>query len=116
MDRFCVQGELLAQLRHGLELDGQPLRRAEVDLLRPGLLRIVLRQGRKHQVRRMCHLVGLQAVALKRVRVGSLRLAGLRPGYWCQVEPSCLTGAAAAAAADGEPRGDAAEPLGRGRA
>ena len=72
----------LALLRFGLSLDGQALRRAEVDWQNPDQLRFVLREGKKRQIRRMCEAVGLHVVGLKRVRIGRLRLGQLPPGQW----------------------------------
>ena len=40
-------------------------------------LRVVLREGKKRQIRRMCELVGLKVVGLKRVRIGSVVLGEL---------------------------------------
>ena len=61
---------LLARLRHGLSLDGQALKPAKVEWQNPEQLRFVLTEGKKRQIRRMCELVGLKVVGLKRVRVG----------------------------------------------
>ena len=72
----------LELLRHGLELDGVPLRPARVSWQNEDQLRVVLREGRKRQIRRMCELVGLQVVGLKRVRIGSVVLGPLPPGQW----------------------------------
>ena len=72
----------LALLRHGLELDGVPLRPAAVSWQNEDQLRVVLREGRKRQIRRMCELVGLKVVGLKRVRIGSVPLGQLPPGQW----------------------------------
>ena len=70
----------LQRLRHGLELDGQPLRPAQVSWSNEDQLRVVLREGRKRQIRRMCELVGLKVVGLKRVRIGSVVLGALPRG------------------------------------
>jgi 23S rRNA pseudouridine2604 synthase len=72
----------LARLRHGLSLDGQPLKPARVDWQNPEQLRFVLREGKKRQIRRMCELVGLKVVGLKRVRIGRVVLGQLPPGQW----------------------------------
>jgi 23S rRNA pseudouridine2604 synthase len=72
----------LNRLRHGLVLDDVELRPARVSWQNEDQLRIVLREGRKRQIRRMCELVGLQVVGLKRVRIGSVVLGPLPPGQW----------------------------------
>jgi 23S rRNA pseudouridine2604 synthase len=72
----------LRLLRHGLELDGKPLKPAQVEWLNDDQLRFILREGRKRQIRRMCDLVGLKVVGLKRVRIGNLRLGNLPEGKW----------------------------------
>jgi len=77
----------LQRLRHGLELDGRPLRPARVSWANEDQLRFVLREGRKRQIRRMCELVGLKVVGLKRVRIGSVVLGALPPGQWRYLGP-----------------------------
>ena len=77
----------LARLRHGLALDGQPLRPARVEWQNPEQLRFVLTEGKKRQIRRMCELVGLRVVGLKRIRIGRVTLGALPPGQWRYLLP-----------------------------
>jgi len=72
----------LARLRHGLSLDGQPLKPAQVDWQNPEQLRFVLTEGKKRQIRRMCEQVGLKVVGLKRIRIGHVVLGNLPVGQW----------------------------------
>jgi 23S rRNA pseudouridine2604 synthase len=72
----------LARLRHGLSLDGQPLKPAQVDWQNPEQLRFVLTEGKKRQIRRMCEQVGLKVVGLKRIRIGRVLLGQLPAGQW----------------------------------
>lgn len=72
----------LAQLNHGLSLDGEALRPAEVSWQNKDQLRFVLRQGKKRQIRRMCEMVGLTVVGLKRVRIGKVMLGDMPIGQW----------------------------------
>ena len=69
-------------LRNGLSLDGQRLKPAKVSWANEDQLRFVLKEGRKRQIRRMCELVGLKVVGLKRVRIGQVVLGKLPPGQW----------------------------------
>jgi 23S rRNA pseudouridine2604 synthase len=73
---------MLARLRHGLSLDGQALRPAQVDWQNPEQLRFVLKEGKKRQIRRMCEAVGLHVTGLKRVRIGNVALGQLPVGQW----------------------------------
>ncbi len=81
-----VEGELdekgLALLNHGLSLDGEQLKPAKVSWQNEDQLRFVLREGKKRQIRRMCEMVGLHVVGLKRVRIGSVNLGKLPLGMW----------------------------------
>lgn len=77
-----LAAESLALLRHGLSLDGQTLRPAQVDWANADQLRFVLREGRRRQIRRMCEAVGLQVLGLKRVRIGAVALGALPAGQW----------------------------------
>jgi 23S rRNA pseudouridine2604 synthase len=72
----------LARLRLGLSLDGQPLKPAKVEWQNPEQLRFVLTEGKKRQIRRMCELVGLKVVGLKRIRIGQVVLGNLPVGQW----------------------------------
>lgn len=77
----------LQLLRHGLELDGKPLKPAKVEWINDDQLRFVLTEGKKRQIRRMCELVGLRITGLKRVRIGKIRLGNLPEGKWRFLEP-----------------------------
>jgi 23S rRNA pseudouridine2604 synthase len=77
----------LALLRHGLRLDDEPLREAQVEWINDDQLRFVLREGKKRQIRRMCEAVGLQVLGLKRVRIGGVSLGNLPAGQWRYLAP-----------------------------
>lgn len=79
--------EKLQLLRHGLELDGKPLKPAQVEWVNEDQLRFVLHEGKKRQIRRMCEAVGLKVRGLKRVRVGKIKLGPLPEGQWRFLEP-----------------------------
>jgi len=79
--------EQLARLRHGLSLDGKPLKPAQVEWQNPEQLRFVLQEGKKRQIRRMCEQVGLKVVGLKRIRMGRVTLGQLPAGQWRYLAP-----------------------------
>lgn len=86
-----VEGDLsyndLDLLNHGLSLDGVKLKPAKVSWQNEDQLRFVLREGRKRQIRRMCELVGLKVLGLKRIRIGGVNLGKLPMGEWRYLRP-----------------------------
>lgn len=68
--------------------DGYTIRPVPVEVLRVNpnntqLLRFVLSEGRKRQIRKMCSAAHLVVLSLKRVAVGSFQLPDeLKPGMW----------------------------------
>jgi len=85
-----VEGTLpparLALLNHGLRLDGQALKPAQVSWQNQDQLRFILQEGKKRQIRRMCELVNLKVTGLKRVRIGNVKLGSLPEGQWRYLE------------------------------
>ncbi|ODS63206.1 MAG: 16S rRNA pseudouridine(516) synthase [Arenimonas sp. SCN 70-307] len=65
-----------------LESETTPLAPAGFDALGPRHARLVLHEGRYHQVRRMFAAVGNHVEALHRTHIGGLGLEGLHPGQW----------------------------------
>ncbi|HSL57826.1 MAG TPA: pseudouridine synthase [Acidimicrobiales bacterium] len=72
----------LRTLREGVELTDGPTAPAEVGLVDPSVLRIVIHEGRNRQVRRMCEAVGHPVVRLVRTRIGPIADRSLAPGAW----------------------------------
>ncbi|HYG05527.1 MAG TPA: pseudouridine synthase [Stenotrophomonas sp.] len=80
-----LRGDEAASFASGtllLESDDKPLLPAEMETLSPRQARLVLHEGRYHQVRRMFAAVGNHVAALHRSRIGGLTLEGLDEGQW----------------------------------
>jgi 23S rRNA pseudouridine2605 synthase len=89
--RARVKGEpsqdTLRQLAAGVELEDGVARAEQIRVLRPdqgkgALVSLVLREGRKREVRRLLRSVGHPVGRLRRVRFGPLRLGSLPTGEW----------------------------------
>lgn len=65
-----------------LESEATPLLPAQMQVLDARRARLVLHEGRYHQVRRMFAAVGNHVQALHRPRVGGLELGALPEGHW----------------------------------
>ncbi|MDQ6773652.1 MAG: pseudouridine synthase [Candidatus Dormibacteraeota bacterium] len=88
-----VPGERdLRLLRDGVQLVDGRTAPAEAELVsargRVGQVRIVIREGRNRQVRRMLEAIGHPAQALTRTAVGPIRLGRLRTGGWRRLRPA----------------------------
>ena len=72
----------LVRMRGELTLDGRLLKPALITQTDDRTLHLVLQEGRKRQIRRMCDLVGLRVHSLVRVRIGRVGLGDLSRGRW----------------------------------
>lgn len=89
-------------LREGVVLEDGLTSPAKVSLVEPGVLRIVIHEGRNRQIRRMCDAVGHPVLRLVRTRIGPVTDRRLAPGAWRELttdEVRQLSRAAAAAPA-----------------
>jgi len=80
-----LRGDEVALFESGtllLEAETAPLAPAQLDVLDPRHARLILTEGRYHQVRRMFAAVGNHVEALHRSQVGGLDLGDLAPGAW----------------------------------
>jgi 23S rRNA pseudouridine2605 synthase len=79
--------EQLAAWRRGVVLeDGHRTAPAQVHFEsasgKGAWLRVILREGRKRQIRETGSQIGLPVVRIIRIRIGSLMLGALKPGQW----------------------------------
>lgn len=81
----------LRKLRDGVELEDGTARVVSAARA-PGGARLVIREGRKRQVRRMLKAVGHEVERLQRLRVGNLRLGDLQTGEWRKLSGDELDG------------------------
>jgi len=103
-----VEGEMpksaVGRLTGGIELDDGPARAVRARLLdrRAGRtsLTVVMAEGRKREVRRMLAATGFPVRRLVRVRIGPVRLGGLRPGKTRALLPQEISGLYAATGLD----------------
>jgi len=93
-----VEDSKLEPIRKGVSIGGQKLKPAQVGIIDdPNFpprskpvrnyhpttwLKIILREGKKHQVRRMTAAVGYPTLRLVRVAIGLIELGALPSGEW----------------------------------
>jgi 23S rRNA pseudouridine2605 synthase len=93
----------LRTLREGVELDDGITAPATAAMVSPGVVRLVIHEGRNRQVRRMCEAVGHPVVRLVRTRIGDLADRTLAPGEWRTLDPPEVRGLEAKASGASEP-------------
>ena len=85
-----------ALLRRPIELDGYPIKKPQVKLLRAegdrGKFLVTIHEGRNRQVRRMCEAAGMTVLRLRRVSEGTLHLGNLPLGKWRNLTEDELAG------------------------
>lgn len=79
-----VTGYFLKRLEHGVNIEGYVTKKAKARKDGKNKLRftLILTEGKKHQIRRMCAALGYQVQSLKRVRIGTVQLGDLKPNQF----------------------------------
>ena len=78
--RERVTPSKLHKLASGINLEDGSTLPAKTKAISDAMFRIVLREGRNHQIRRMCNAIHLTVVSLKRTRIGGIVLGNMKPG------------------------------------
>lgn len=78
----AITEKQFSRLRSLTHIEGIAIRPFIVQKLDHDFVKIILREGKKHQIRKMLCEVGLRAVRIKRVRVGPLSLGKLPENQW----------------------------------
>jgi len=85
--REVVRPMHLKRIEEGIELtDGRTLP-AKTELLDSHTFLLILKEGKKHQIRRMANALKLTIHSLKRVRIGTITLGTLKPGMFRVLSP-----------------------------
>ena len=66
--------------------------RLRTDAGKGAWLTVIMKEGRKRQIREIASLLGLPVVRILRVRIGTLRLGTLKPGEWRELTQEEITG------------------------
>ena len=72
----------LKNISKGMPMMGTKTRPAEIKRISPKRFRIVLKEGKNRQIRRMVRKVGSHVTRLKRIRVSNIELKRLAAGDW----------------------------------
>ena len=81
---------ILDNWRRGILLDGKMTMPARIEVLdqvnRKTLLKVILKEGRNRQIRRIAALLGYPVQDLKRISISNINLDGLQEGEWRELK------------------------------
>jgi pseudouridine synthase len=90
--REKIPGPIMNKMEKGIMIDKVMTLPAKATLRKDKhTFILVIRDGRKHQIRRMCDACGLTVVSLKRLRIGGLRMGNLKYGQYKKLTDSEIT-------------------------
>lgn len=81
VDRVLEESDLL-QLRHGVAIEGGKTKPAKVLRISDRRFRIIIKEGRNRQIRKMCEALRYHVLKLQRIRIGGIELGKLKAGMW----------------------------------
>lgn len=79
--RELITPEAISKLSTGIMLDKVMTKPAKTKKVSKSSFTIVLQEGRKHQIRRMCDACRLTIESLVRIRIGHLKIGSMKPGF-----------------------------------
>lgn len=77
-----ISYENLLSIGEGTVIEGEWIKPERISKVRKGTLKVVVKEGKKREVRLLVEKCGLGVLELKRIRIGGLLLGPLSPGSW----------------------------------
>lgn len=83
-----LSGMFMCAMESGVEIEGYRTKPAKVEQNQRNerRFRLIITEGKKHQIRRMCAALGYQVQTLKRVRIMNIELGKLKPNQYRKIE------------------------------
>ncbi len=81
-----IPDDFKEKMEAGVDIGDYTTKPCRVTVIAKNRFLIVLSEGKKHQIRRMCGAFGQSAIKLKRVRVMNIKIGDLRPGEYRPIE------------------------------
>lgn len=82
----CVKEEDIKAFKDGIVLDDETMKPAILNKIENGKSRVIVTEGKYHQVRRMMASRGMDVTYLKRIREGGLMLGDIKEGEWRELD------------------------------
>lgn len=82
-----LSGMFVRAMESGVDIEGYRTKPAQLATYKQNDKRfsIILKEGKKHQIRRMCAALGYQVQSLKRVRIANIEIGKLKPNQYRKI-------------------------------
>lgn len=91
----AVDDDQIKKLCGGVIIDGRKTLPCDVFVIERRedrtVLNFIIQEGRNRQIRKMCEMVGLSVLRLKRIEIAGVKLGGLKSGSWRELNERELT-------------------------
>lgn len=77
-----INDRFINKMKSGVKIDGYKTQPTEIKQLNKKKFSIILKEGKKRQIRKMCSKLGYEVIDLKRTKIGNIELNDLKPGQW----------------------------------
>jgi 23S rRNA pseudouridine2604 synthase len=81
-----MNGDFSRRIQKGVFIEGYRTKEAIFEPTGEKSFRLIITEGKKHQIRRMCTALGYEVVALRRVRIMNIKLGYLPAGKFRKLE------------------------------
>ncbi len=75
-----------AKMEAGVDIEGYTTKPCKVEIVSDNAFRVILTEGKKHQIRRMCVALFQEVTDLKRIRIANVVLGKVNPGEYRPIE------------------------------
>lgn len=80
----------LKNMANGVDIEGYVTKPAQIEKRSPKQFSLIITEGKKHQIRRMCAALGYQVQSLKRVRIMNIEIGQLKPNQYRKISGPTL--------------------------
>ena len=74
------------KMEAGVKIDQEKTKKCKVQIIDPHTFKVILTEGKKHQIRRMCDALFQEVADLKRIRIMNIQLGKLADGSHRKIE------------------------------
>ncbi len=77
-----MDSNFLKSMARGVDIEGYITKPAKIEKINNRSFKLILTEGKKHQIRRMCSALGYSVEDLERIRFMNINLGNLEEGSW----------------------------------